>query len=84
MHVLLLAGVEIRDSVAFLDTATVGDGAAGMQQCFRELGFAGIAWSHQADIANVSCRVGHKAFGLLRDNNLWAVASRRDPNPKNA
>jgi hypothetical protein len=35
MQILLLAGVEIRNGVAFLDAAAMGDGAAGMQQRFR-------------------------------------------------
>ncbi len=78
MKILFLASVEVRDRIAFLYCAGMGYGAPGVQQRFGQLGLAGAARSHQANIANVSCCVGHKALDLLQSR--W-TATVRAPTP---
>ena len=63
---LFLAGAEVGNSVAALDYAALGNCPAGVQERFGELGFSGVAWADQADVANVSCCISHKAIYLRR------------------
>ncbi len=66
MAELLFASVEIGNCVTSLDGSTLGNGAAGVQERFGELGLAGAARPDQSNVANVSCFVGHKAVYLPR------------------
>ena len=62
---LSLALREIGDGVSPFDSAAVGNRAAGVQQCFGELRFAGMTGPDEAYVADFGGSVGHSVILLL-------------------